>query len=101
MEIRQQRVECFCNLTGLRHAITNAPLTDEDRSRLLFELNRISILWSDNSEVLTLAREFFSSRNNHLFIRLLRAMGKGTKLPVENLSDADFSNVFLVSNSHG
>ena len=94
-EIRRQRIDCVSNLVGLRYTITSANISNEDRSSLLFELNRITILWSDNSAVLMRMREFYSNRTNEGFMRLVRAMAQTTALNVENISDADLGNVFL------
>jgi uncharacterized membrane protein len=93
-EIRRSRVECLSNLIGLRYTITKSILSQDDRSRRSFELNRIPILWSDDQAVLEAVREFHAAQTETRLIAIIRAMGRNSKFPVENLTDTDLSNIF-------
>jgi len=98
MEIRRQKVDCLANLSGLRFVIGEEhQQLDEYRSRLMFEMNRIPMLWSDDPSVLKDMRDFYADRTNDRLIKLIRGMGKTTKVSLENLSDADIRDIFLVA----
>ena|SRR5579872_6979963 len=93
-QIRKNRVECLSNLMGLRHTISRTTLSAQDMSRRSFELNRIQALWSDDPAVLHAVRQFHIAPTNDHIIALIRAMGKTSRLPIENLTDADITNMF-------
>jgi hypothetical protein len=96
-EIRRLKVECLTNLTGLRFVITEGQSRlDEYLSRAMFEMNKIAVLWSDDPEVLKNMRDFYAERSNTRIVTLIRSMGKSTKFPLDSLSDADLTSVFLM-----
>ena len=97
-EIRRQKVECLANLSGLRFTINDGqPQLDVYKSQLMFELNRIPILWSEDPATLRDLRDFYAERTNDRFFKLIRSLGRTTKFPMENLSDADIRQIFLVT----
>jgi len=63
-EIRRMRVECVANLAGLRFVLGEVKagqipvVPDAEIAKLMFELNRISMLWADNADVLKSVRDF-------------------------------------------
>lgn len=102
VEIRRQKVDCLATLTGLRFVTADGqPQLDEYRSRFMFEMNRIPMLWCDDTAVLKEMRDFYADRTNERFVKLFRSMGQTTKFPISNLSDADLRNVFLMVLSGG
>ena len=94
-EIRRQKVECIVALSGLRFVLRPGVVQlNEYRTRLSFELNKISTLWAADMEVVKGVREFLVQRTNENFVRLIRNMGRTTKLPLENLLDTDIEKFF-------
>lgn len=67
---------------------------------MMFEMNRIPMLWSDDAATLKDLRDFYAERNNDRLLKLLRSMSKKTKFQLENLSDTDIRNIFLVELSN-
>ena len=104
-EIRRMKIECVVNLAGLRFLITDNRQgqirPDADIAKLMFELNRVSTLWADDNEVLKNIRDFHAERSNTRLITLIRSLAKSTKLHLDNLSDADVSNVFEITRPFG
>jgi len=95
-EIRRQKLQCLSNIAGLRFLIgqdQQFPL--ECTARFNMEMNRISILWSDDPEVLVRLREFHGQNSNELLARLLRAMANTTKMPLNNLGNSDIAQIIF------
>ena len=94
-EVQRHKVECIINLSGLKWVLGSYQLVpDEFKSRFLFELNKISVLWSNDRETMRILREFFDDRTNEYFVSLLRRLCESVELPVEELSDAEIKNIF-------
>jgi hypothetical protein len=97
-EVRRLKVDCSTSLSGLRFLMTDdatlklIPL--EYKARISYELNRVLLLWSDEPIVLKRLREFFSERSNERFLTLIKAMAQATKVPTDQLSDADLEGMF-------
>jgi hypothetical protein len=99
-EIRRMRVECVTNLAGLRGLLGEAKhiVTEADAAKLMFELNRISTLWSHDAEVLRAVRDFIAEpQNKDRLFRLIRTISRSTALNLENLGDADMNAVFQLN----
>ena len=96
-EIRKMKIECLVNLCGYRFAMTNDfNARDEDRSRFMFELNRVPALFAGDEEVQNHARDILTKPTNERLIALLHSMGRTTKLPTSKLSNTDMEKVFLI-----
>jgi len=94
-EIRRQKVECVINLSGLKWVLGSYQLVpDEFKARFLFELNRISVLWSNDRETLRSLRDFYAERTNERLVSLVRRLCASVDLPAEQLSDAEIQIVF-------
>jgi hypothetical protein len=94
-EIKQKKVECVVNLSGLKWVLGSYQLVpDEFKARFLFELNRISVLWSNDREAMKSLRDFFADRTNERLVSLFRRLCTSVNLPAEALSDAEIQNVF-------
>jgi len=94
-EIRRQKVECVINLSGLQWVLGSAPLVpDEFKSRFLFELNRIAVLWSDDPESIRSLRDFFADRTNERLVSLVRILSESVNLQTKTLNDAEVQNIF-------
>ncbi len=97
-EVRRLKVECLTTLSGLRFVMTlGAQPPDEFKARMAFELNRVLLLWADDAEVVKDFRDFYGERTNERFIKLIKALGRTTKLPMEHLSDADLRGIFSMT----
>src|SRR6266481_1145767 len=87
-EIRQKKVECVINLSGLKWVLGSYQLVpDEFKARFLFELNRISVLWCNDGEAMRSLRDFFADRTNERLVSLIRSLCVSVNLPAEELSD--------------
>ena len=75
-EIRRQKVECLVSLTGLRFVIGGIPVSDEYKSKFMYEMNKIPSLWANDPEVMKNLRDFHAENNNDRFILLLRNLGR-------------------------
>jgi hypothetical protein len=94
-EIRRQRIECVINLSGLKWVFGSYQLVpDEFKARFLFEVNRISVLWSDDRETMRSLRDFFADRTNEYLVSLVQRLCVSIDLPAEELSDAEIKNIF-------
>jgi len=94
-EIRRQKVECVINLSGLKWVLGSYQLVpDEFKARFLFELNRISVLWSNDRETMRSLRDFYAERTNERLVSLVRRLCASVDLPAEQLSDAEIQIVF-------
>lgn len=94
-ELRQRKVECVLNLSGLKWVLGSYQLVpDEFKARFLFELNRISVLWSKDREAMKNLRDFFAERTNEHLVTLLRGLCESIDLPAEALSDAEIQSIF-------
>jgi hypothetical protein len=94
-EIRRQKVECVINLSGLKWVLGSYQLVpDEFKARFLFELNRISVLWSHDRETMRSLRDFFADRSNERLVSLVRRLSASVNLPTEELSDAEIQIIF-------
>ena len=94
-EIRRQKVECVINLSGLKWVLGSYQIVpDEFKARLLCELNRISVLWSNDRETMRNLQEFFDDRTNEYLVSLLRRLCDSINLPAEDLSGSDTKNIF-------
>jgi hypothetical protein len=94
-EIRRQKVECVINLSGLKWVLGSYQLVpDEFKARFLFELNRISVLWSNDRDAMKSLRDFFVDRTNERLVSLVRSLCASISLPAEALSDAEIQNTF-------
>lgn len=94
-EIRREKVECIINLSGLKWVLASYQLVpDEFKARFLFELNKISVLWSNDRETIRLLREFFDDRTNEYLLSLLRRLCETVNLPAEELADSESKNIF-------
>jgi hypothetical protein len=104
-EIRKLRVECVTNLAGLRFVMgDNVPLgrvpipVDAYIAKLMFELNRVAMLWADDLEVLNSVRNFHGDPGNKdKLFAILRSAAKTTSLGEHNLLDSDINAVFQLS----
>jgi len=96
-EIRRQKVECLVNISGLRFVISkNQPRRDDYATKLMFELNKIPVLWSDDLTTLRALRDFIDDKTDDRLLTLIRTLGQTTKFQMHNLSDADIRKTFLV-----
>jgi len=96
-EIRRQKVECLVSLSGLRFVIgKDLSVSDEYKSKFMYQMNKIPSLWADDSEVMKNLRDFHSENNNDRFVVLLKSLGHTTKIKTEKLSDADLRTVSIV-----
>ena len=96
-EIRKQKVDCLVAVCGLRFVILDQLWPSlEFRSRYLYEMNKIAVLWSDDPEVLNNVRDVLNGSSNDKLVRLMRNMGRSTALPLQNLADADLTRIFLI-----
>jgi hypothetical protein len=94
-EIRQKKVECVVNLSGLKWVLGSYQIVpDEFKARFLFELNRISVLWSNDREATRSLRDFFADRTNESLVSLIRKLCVSVNLPAEELGDAEIQNIF-------
>jgi hypothetical protein len=97
VEIRRQKVECLVNIAGLRFVLSmGQPRREEYASKLMFELNKIPILWSDDVATLSMLRDFNADRTNDRLFKLIRSLGETTKFPMQNLIDADIRTTSIV-----
>jgi hypothetical protein len=94
-EIRRQKVICITAIAGLRWTISPGQATPEWKAKFISELNKVSALWSDDSEVLRNIRDLLNQRSDDRLVLLIRNMSKSTSLPIHNLGDADLLRVFL------
>lgn len=95
-EIRRQKLQCLSTIAGLRGLIgQDQQLSFEYIARFNIELNRISILWSDDPEVLVRLREFHEEESAERLLRLLRVMANTTKMPLHNLGDSDIAQIIF------
>jgi len=93
-EIRRHKDECVINLSGLKWVLGSYQIVpDEFKARFLFELNRISVLWSNDRETTRCLRDFFAERTNERLVSLIRRLCESVDLPAEELSDAE-KNIF-------
>lgn len=100
LELRKHKVACLVNLVGLRFVIgSQVETSSEDRARLMFEINRINVLWSDHPKVLSALRNFYSDRTNEQLLVLTRNMAMTTNLSIDSLSDKDLQQLFLIQPS--
>jgi hypothetical protein len=97
-EVRRQRVECLVNLMGLRFTLTGqlSLASAEDKSRMMFELNRAVALWSDNASIIEHLARIRTSSSVENITRMLRLMSEGTSLSFMSLSEDDLSTPFQV-----
>jgi hypothetical protein len=94
-EIRQRKVECVTNLSGLQWVLGSYQIVpDEFKARFLFEVNKISVLWSDDRETMRSWRDFFADRTNERLVSLIRRLCASIDLPAEELSDAETQSIF-------
>jgi hypothetical protein len=94
-EIRRQKVECVISLSGLKWVLGSYQLVpDEFKARFLFEVNRISVLWSNDREVIRSLRDFFADRTNECLVTLIGRLCASVNLPAEELSDDGIQSVF-------
>lgn len=94
-EIRRQKAECIINLSGLKWVLGSYQLVpDEFKARFLVELNKISVLWSDDREIMKSLRYFFADRTNDSLVSLIQKLCVSINLPAEELSDAETQNIF-------
>lgn len=94
-EIRRQKVDCVINLSGLKWVLGSYQLVpDEFKCRFLFELNRISALWSSDRDVIRGLRDFFADRTNEHLVSLIQSLCASIDLEAEELSDAETQNIF-------
>lgn len=103
-EIRRMKVECVVNLAGLRFIFSEArpglvPIpADAEIVKLMFELNRIPILWADDAEVLKAVHDFHAEpTNKDRLFAIIRRTANTTSLHTSNLADADINAVFQLS----
>ncbi len=94
-EVRRQKVACIVALTAFRWVLGQNQAPQEFRASFISELNKIPALWSDDPEVLKNVRDLLAERTNDRLILLLRSLGK-SGLSINNLSDADLRDVFLL-----
>src|ERR1035441_4235369 len=86
-EIRRMRVECVVNLGGLRGLLGEGKhvMAEADIAKLMFELNRIQLLWADNSDVLRAVRDYHEQpTNKDRLFALIRTAGADTRLGTHN-----------------
>jgi hypothetical protein len=94
-EIRRQKAECIIKLSGLKWVLGSYQLVpDEFKARFLVELNKISILWSDDREATKSLRYFFADRTNESLVSLIQKLSASINLSAEDLGDADIQNIF-------
>jgi hypothetical protein len=94
-EIRRQKAECIINLSGLKWVLGSYQLVpDEFKARFLVELNKISLLWSDDRETIKSLRYFFADRTNESLVSLIQKLCVSVDLPAEDLGDAEIQNIF-------
>jgi hypothetical protein len=96
-EIRRQKVLCVTALVGFRWVIAEGQPSSEWKAKFISELNKVPTLWSDDPEALRTIRDFLADRTNERLTALIRSLGNSTSLAINNLSDADLRNVFLLS----
>jgi hypothetical protein len=98
-EIRKQKVDCIVTMYGLRFVMVEGQNhAQEDRSRLMFEMNRAGVLFADDPQVQNDLRDYRNGQSNERLIALIHSMGKTTKLNTSLLSKSDIENVFLAYN---
>ena len=103
-EIRRMRVQYVVNLAGLKFLFgvkvagqTPIP-ADPDVLKLMFELNRIFLLWADNPDVMKKLRAFHADcTNKDKLFALIRAAANTTSLNSDKLGDSDINAVFQLT----
>lgn len=94
-EMRRQKAECIINLSGLKWVLGSYQLVpDEFKARFLVELNKISVLWSNDRETMKSLRYFFADRTNESLVTLIQKLCESMNLPTEDLSDGETQNIF-------
>jgi hypothetical protein len=94
-EIRRQKAECIINLSGLKWVLGSYQLVpDEFKARFLVELNKISVLWSNDRDATKCLRYFFADRTSESLVSLIQKLSASINLPAEDLSDGEIQNIF-------
>jgi hypothetical protein len=97
-ELRRLRLDCLVNLVGLRFVIADEQtfVSDDDKSRIMFELNRAVALWADNNRVQNLLRDIRRKHTSNNTVEMLRAMAETTNIPLNNLAESDLNSLFVL-----
>jgi hypothetical protein len=96
-EIKKQKTQCVISLFGSQWIIAdNLVATDEDRSRFMYEFNKIYALWGDNKKIIDSVNNFIITRTNEKYICLLRNIANDTKIQLKYTSDENMLHPFLI-----
>ncbi len=93
-EVRRQQVQCIINLYGSRVAIApNNEPQPENRQRFFFELNKVGVLFADNTKVKDGLRAYRANGSPPNLITLVKAMCECVDIDASSLTNDDVETV--------